>query len=209
MRPVVVGHTNHSSTLSKLRKMLEAGIPVGAVEQRANMLGLDMSLVLGNGDGEKDATKKTTTTGTDNPKGKIPPHLLNKYQRMLRNNVPLKGVQCQAFIDGEWSPEDLLQSLDENTLNEIRGIPEFYQPSSSSPRMSPMAVGRKRPRCDETESSTAVFTVQEDGNINVIARSTLAAFIRKTTPTPVQQKEEMIVIEPLPLYRILGSLQGV
>ena len=173
--------------------MLDAGIPMGAVEQRAKLEGLDMSVVLGT----QDVAEAETTTG---PSAKIPPHFLEKYQRMLRNNVPLKGVQCQAFVDGQWSPEDLLLALDGDVLAEIRGVPEFYQP-----RTVPIVVGRKRSRSDERPAS---FTVQENGTVVIAATVPLAGLIRKMIPA-FAKREETIVVEPLNLYHALGSLQGV
>jgi hypothetical protein len=171
--------------------MLEAGIPIAAVEQRAQLEGLDMSVVLGTDVVEAETTRQNS---------KIPPRFLEKYQRMLKKRVPLKAVQCQAFVDGQWSPEDLLQALDVDVLAEIRGVPEFYQP-----RTWDIMATRKRPR---SEDAPAAFTIQENGEIVIVSESPLAALIRKLIPA-ASKREKTIVVTPLTLYHALGSLQGI
>lgn len=197
---MAIHHTKRAAIVTKLRKMLSVGIPETAVAQRGELEGIDMAMIL-----SQTASPLEDDSAVEKSSPSIPPRFLEKYQRMLRNRIPLKGVQCQAFVDGQWTPEELLEALDEDVLAEIRGIPEFYQP-----RPAELAVaGRKRSRPVEI-CTAAVFEVQENGNIiSLPSESPLAALLRRLIPGLATKREEKLTVETLTLYHAMGALKGV
>eukprot|EP00574_Skeletonema_japonicum_P012330 CAMPEP_0201718278 /NCGR_PEP_ID=MMETSP0593-20130828/3826_1 /ASSEMBLY_ACC=CAM_ASM_000672 /TAXON_ID=267983 /ORGANISM="Skeletonema japonicum, Strain CCMP2506" /LENGTH=942 /DNA_ID=CAMNT_0048208537 /DNA_START=9 /DNA_END=2834 /DNA_ORIENTATION=+ len=88
-------------SVKKLRLMLKAGAPLGAVEQKASLEGIDMGSVLSSSDDDDE----------NNSRGKsqviIPEILVKKYKRMLKAGIPMDRVQQLASIETDASPEQV------------------------------------------------------------------------------------------------------
>jgi len=104
--------------VKKLRLMLQAGAPLGAVEQRAKMEGIDMSHVLSPSSSEEEAKKKDDArmvvsdteedaTSAEKKKADIPETLVKKYKRMWKAGTPLGAVQQLAGRETGASPEEV------------------------------------------------------------------------------------------------------
>ncbi|KAL7547188.1 hypothetical protein ACHAWF_010506 [Thalassiosira exigua] len=95
--------------VKKLRLMLQAGAPLGAVEQKARLEGIDMSLVLSPSDDKKE---ENAMVSEDEEEGEasaaaIPETLVKKYKRMIKAGVPLDRVQQLAGVEAGASPEQV------------------------------------------------------------------------------------------------------
>ncbi|KAL7542096.1 hypothetical protein ACHAXR_013216 [Thalassiosira sp. AJA248-18] len=102
-----------SKAVKKLRLMLQAGAPLGAVEQKAKLEGIDISLVLSPSDEGKvdEKTLVSDSEGEDGSAGAgeaaIPETLLKKYKRMIKAGVPMDRVQQLAGLEAGASPEQV------------------------------------------------------------------------------------------------------
>lgn len=182
--------------IKKLRMMLQSGIPPAAVEQKAKLLGVDMAMVLGEAK-EQDSSSEGPTS--------IPAPLLKKYKRMIKSGVPLKGVQAQAFLDGSWTPEQVVDALKDvlESSSATSQVDEQYAPrtkASHSRRISPTS----------SHKSSLPFTVQ--GDTLVFGLDTpLGALIHKTAGTvnQIRRANGTISFDAVTLYNALGALKGV
>lgn len=89
---------NSNKAVKKLKLMLKAGAPLGAVEQKAKLNGVDMSLVLSS-DEEGDKASNSQTS--------IPEILVKKYKRMLKAGLPMDRIQQLASVETNASPEEI------------------------------------------------------------------------------------------------------
>ncbi len=177
--------------IQKLRKMIQAGLPIAAVEQRAKLEGIDLSDVLEEGKEPEEQVQA----------GAIPVALAKKYRRMIQSGVPLKGVQSQAYVDGCWSPEEVVKALGEviDLQNDIHK--EQYQPR------------RSRRQRDDSVATSRYFECAADGSILCGGASVLAALVRKMIQT-VQKRGSTtegssMKVDSMTLYHAMGALQGV
>jgi hypothetical protein len=93
---------NGSTKLKKLRLLLQAGAPLGAVEQKAKLEGIDIALVL------SPSADKSEGGGEDYDEAFILPEtLVKKYKRMTKAGVPMDRVQHLAGIETGASPEQI------------------------------------------------------------------------------------------------------
>lgn len=93
---------NGSTKLKKLRLLLQAGAPLGAVEQKAKLEGIDIALVL------SPSADKSKGGGEDYEEAFILPEtLVKKYKRMTKAGVPMDRVQQLAGIETGASPEQI------------------------------------------------------------------------------------------------------
>lgn len=119
--------TDRSRGVKKLRLMLQAGAPLGAVEQKAKIEGVNMDLVLspqhrssGSDDDEdgKDASSVVLVSDVEDSRGGgeddanaavacIPETLVKKYRRMLKAGVPFEGVHQLAMNESGASAEEV------------------------------------------------------------------------------------------------------
>ena len=74
----------------KLRLMLKAGAPLGAVQQKAKLEGVDMAIVLSSSSDENKVNNELTM---------IPEILIKKYKRMLKAGITMDRVQQLASIE--------------------------------------------------------------------------------------------------------------
>lgn len=107
---------SNAKQVKKLRLMLQAGAPLGAVEQKAKLEGIDMSLVL-------SPSKFESADGADQMEDgatmvMIPETLLKKYKRMRKAGLPLDRVQQLAGIEAGVSPEQVALILKEEEARE-------------------------------------------------------------------------------------------
>jgi len=94
-------HKNSSisnKSVKKLRLMLKAGAPLGAVEQKARLEGVDMAIVLSSSSDENNVNNEMTM---------IPDILIKKYKRMLKAGITMDRVQQLASIETGASPEEV------------------------------------------------------------------------------------------------------
>ena len=87
-----------SKQVKKLRLMLQAGAPLGAVEQKARLDGIDMALVLSPSEEKKEDSNDAKAAVNDIDEEKeavvaIPEILVKKYKRMIKCGVPMDRVQ--------------------------------------------------------------------------------------------------------------------
>lgn len=102
------GRAAHGKRVKKLRLMLQAGAPLGAVEQRAKLEGIDMALVLSPSDEKKEDDKVGAGREGDDQEGvPIPETLVKKYKRMVKAGVPLDRVHQLAGVEAGASPEQV------------------------------------------------------------------------------------------------------
>lgn len=201
----------NQSMIQTLRKMIQAGLPMGAVEQRAKLEGIDFADVLGESkevveDEEEQEQVPTTTI--------IPPSFVKKYRRMIQSGVPLKGVQSKAYLDGCWSPEDIMKVLGDLIDPKNNHHHDQYQPR------------RHRRERDGTGTNAPLkyFDCADDGSISCQASSLLGSLVRKmtltvqkrgstttttTTTTTSTSAGVTMQVDSLTLYHALGALQGV
>ena len=91
----------NGAKLKKLRLLLQAGAPLGAVEQKAKLEGIDIALVL------SPSGDKNEGGGEEDEKAFIPETLVKKYRRMIKVGVPIDRVQQLAGIETGASPEQV------------------------------------------------------------------------------------------------------
>lgn len=89
----------NGTKLKKLRLLLQAGAPLGAVEQKAKLEGIDIALVL------SPSVDKNEGGDEEDEKAFIPETLVKKYRRMIKVGVPIDRVQQLAGIETGASPE--------------------------------------------------------------------------------------------------------
>lgn len=89
---------NSNKAVKKLKLMLKAGAPLGAVEQNAKLNGVDMSLVLSSDEEGSEAPNCQTS---------IPEILVKKYKRMLKAGLPMDRIQQLASIEINASAEEI------------------------------------------------------------------------------------------------------
>jgi hypothetical protein len=82
----------------KLRLMLKAGAPLGDVQQKAKLEGVDMAIVLSSSSDENKVNNELTM---------IPEILIKKYKRMLKAGITMDRVQQLASIETGASPEEV------------------------------------------------------------------------------------------------------
>mmetsp|Transcript_29519 Transcript_29519/g.59341 ORF Transcript_29519/g.59341 Transcript_29519/m.59341 type:complete len:900 (+) Transcript_29519:399-3098(+) len=87
-----------NKSVKKLRLMLKAGAPLGAVEQKAKLEGVDMAIVLSSSSDENNV---------NNDLKMIPDILIKKYKRMLKAGITMDRVQQLASIETGASPEEV------------------------------------------------------------------------------------------------------
>ena len=80
----------NGTKLKKLRLLLQAGAPLGAVEQKAKLEGIDIALVL------SPSPDKNEGGGEEEVKAFIPETLVKKYRRMIKVGVSMDRVQHLA-----------------------------------------------------------------------------------------------------------------
>jgi hypothetical protein len=90
------GDKNNNKSVKKLRLMLKAGAPLGAIEQKAKLEGVDMAIVLSSSSDENNG---------DNGYQTIPEILIKKYKRMLKAGIAMDRIQQLASIETGASPE--------------------------------------------------------------------------------------------------------
>jgi hypothetical protein len=179
--------------IQKLRKMIQAGLPIAAVEQRAKLEGINLADILEESKESDDDDLVETSP--------IPSSLVKKYRRMLQSGVPLKGVQSKAFLDGGWSPEQVAMIL-RDAIDERNDIhKDQYQPRP---------IRRQR---NEVLPAPTFFEKGKDGSVTFQSSSLLGALVRKMVQT-VQKRgvinhAKVMQVDSLTLYHSLGALQGV
>ena len=92
--------------------MLQAGAPLGAVEQKTKLEGIDMALVLSPSDEGKDGDGKTVVSDNEAriaaaAAAAIPETLVKEYKRMIKAGVPMDRVQQLAGVETGASPEQV------------------------------------------------------------------------------------------------------
>jgi len=105
-----------------------------AVKQRAHLAGIDMRAVLQYQEEEKDEqhpddkdivrnnkgnASKASSSSYSSPFLSLPPTLISKYKRMLKSGVPLPAVQQLAFVEGGWSPDQIIQIFESTVVRPI------------------------------------------------------------------------------------------
>lgn len=125
--------------VKKLRLMLQAGAPLGAVEQKARLEGVDMSLVLSppsdevaDEDDGRAVVSDGEEQGDEGGISSIPETLVRKYKRMLKAGVPLDRVQQLAGIEAGASPEEVVAAVAQERSGEKKKAAE----RSEDPRMA-------------------------------------------------------------------------
>lgn len=195
--------TANRGMIKKLRMMVQMGIPLEYVEQRAKVEGMDLSVVLG------DNKQQAEEEGTE-PQSVIPTPLIKKYKRMIKSGVPLKGVQSQAFVDGRWTPEQVVAALGDALDPKADMHKDQYQPRRPK-------LPRRQPEELSSEAAATVtaehFQCAPGGMISFPGDSLLSALVRKMVQTVQKRvatnKDATMVIDSLTLYHALGALQGV
>ncbi len=91
----------NGTKLKKLRLLLQAGAPLGAVQQKAKLDGIDIALVL------SPSADKNEEGGEEDGKTFIPETLVKKYTRMIKAGVHMDCVQHLAGIETGASPEQV------------------------------------------------------------------------------------------------------
>ncbi len=112
----VIGNGN--TRLKKLRLLLQAGAPLGAVEQRAKIEGIDIALVL-----SPSADANEERLGEEDAVVFIPETLIKKYKRMIKAGVPVDRVEQLAAIETGATPE-LVASVIKGTGHEKAHVVE-------------------------------------------------------------------------------------
>lgn len=115
-----------------------------AVKQRAKMAGIDMRVVLQQQHDDEDEKEEEQQEEKDPHKGRgdeetnlyqgdiikgspsLSPVLISKYKRMLKCGVPLAAVQQLAFVEGGWSPEQIVQIFECAVVIESRRRRRHY-----------------------------------------------------------------------------------
>jgi len=94
--------------------MLQAGAPLGAVEQKTKLEGIDMALVLSPSDEGKDGNEKAVVSDNEEETAAaaaaaaaIPETLVKEYKRMIKAGVPMDRVQQLAGVETGASPEQV------------------------------------------------------------------------------------------------------
>lgn len=111
-RKHVGSNEGYAKKVKKLRLMLQAGAPLGAVEQKAKLEGIDISVVLSpksGGDGAEQAS--VTDDEGELSSIAIPVTLEKKYKRMFKAGVPLDRIQQLAGVETSASPEKVASLL--------------------------------------------------------------------------------------------------
>ena len=172
--------------MKKLRMMLQTGIPMAAVEQRAKLEGIEMAEVLGQNKNKMMKRKNNTSTLT------IPTPLLKKYKRMIKSGVPLQAVQTQASLDGRWTPDQVQEAL-----SDLLEDPDK----------------KKTPNASPPQHAHTYFTCHDKDLLSFPGASPLAALVRKMVQTVQKRvttsKDDSMVVDTRTLYHALGALQGV
>ncbi|KAL7502880.1 hypothetical protein ACHAXN_001232 [Cyclotella atomus] len=103
----MMGGNSPNAKVKKLRLLLQAGAPLGAVEQKARMEGVDIKLVL---------SHSSSNNGKEGEElqAAIPEMLLKKYKRMIKAGLPLDRVQQLAGVETGVSPEEIERILGNN-----------------------------------------------------------------------------------------------
>jgi len=130
------GRYASNKQVKKLRLMLQAGAPLGAVEQKAGLEGIDMALVLSPSEEKavdeaeaSDAEEGGDPAATAAP---IPETLVRKYKRMIKAGVPRDRVEQLASVEAGASPEQVVSILEEASAGRGDGDEKKEQPSSSN-----------------------------------------------------------------------------
>ena len=200
------------SQRKKLRLMLQAGLPMAAVEQKAKLHGIDMSSVL---EERNEGAVEKGAVDDDMGETTIPAPLIKKYKRMIKSGVPLMGVQAQASVDGggRWTPEEVADILADVLDSTNAAHSHHYMPRHKLPR-------RKASNPDEAlallenAAANAVEAFSCDGSkVSFAGKSNLAALVRKMAQT-VQKRsstsmDATMIVDDLTLYNALGALKGV
>ena len=117
---------NSYKAVKKLKLMLKAGAPLGAVEQKAKMDGVDMSLVLSSNEEDVRAIENQTS---------IPEILVKKYKRMLKAGLPMDRIQQLASIETNASPEQIEAIVSAAPSVAATGITEKLEQTAQQRRM--------------------------------------------------------------------------
>lgn len=106
-------HQQHRAQIKKLRMMIQAGLPVAAVQQKIQVLGLPVTMdqVLQKDNAPNGTATATTSSNDKNESCIIPTPLKKKYKRMIKAGVPLQAVQTMARVDGKFTPQQLTAAL--------------------------------------------------------------------------------------------------
>ena len=108
--------TSPNAKVKKLRLLLQAGAPLGAVEQKARIEGVDMELVLSPSNAKPN---NNDSMERDELQLAIPETLLKKYKRMMKAGLPLDRVQQLAGVEAGVSPEEVERVLGNNNGSRI------------------------------------------------------------------------------------------
>ena len=200
--------------VKKLRMMLQAGLPMAAVEQKAKLEGIDMSLVLG--EANEQAADEPKTSDEDAVNNTIPDPLIKKYKRMIKSGVPLMGVQATATIDGHgrWTPADVAKAL-EDVLDTTKDThSQHYAARTKLPRRQASDTEEALASLENAAAQVVeAFSPVDDDKVSFPANSNLATLVRKMAQTVLKRastsKDSTMVVDNRTLYNALGALKGV
>jgi hypothetical protein len=106
------GDKHNNKSVKKLRLMLKAGAPLGAVEQKALLEGIDMAIVLSSSSDENIGENYYQT---------IPEILIKKYKRMIKAGIAMNRIKQLASIETGVSPEEVESIVTSATPEAVGG----------------------------------------------------------------------------------------
>ncbi|KAL3774378.1 hypothetical protein ACHAW5_009075 [Stephanodiscus triporus] len=176
---------NGSTKLKKLRLLLQAGAPLGAVEQKAKLEGIDIALVL------SPSAGKSEGGGEDDDEAFIPETLVKKYKRMIKAGVPMDRVQQLAGIETGASPEQIATII-QGIGREKAGVKEE---SVMNPLMSKFQLMQKAeiPLMIATQNELGKALGEEEVSDLPVPRN----FIKENAVEEDNKKSTHSVVNPL------------
>lgn len=172
----------NGAKLKKLRLLLQAGAPLGAVEQKAKLEGIDIALVL------SPSGDKNEGGGEEDEKAFIPETLVKKYRRMIKVGVPIDRVQQLAGIETGASPEQvasIIQGIgrgktgvkEESIVNPL--LSKFLRMQNAGIPLIAIQNAARLQGCDIYELNKALGEEGQDVRREVIDLSVLNKVIKK------------------------------
>lgn len=105
----------YSTKVKKLRLLLQAGAPLGAVEQKARLDGVDIAAVL-----SPRREHDTDDEGESSQERGMPETLRKKYKRMIKVGVPMDRVCQLAAVEAGLSEDTVMALLGNDQPVKVR-----------------------------------------------------------------------------------------
>jgi hypothetical protein len=199
--------------LKRLRSMVKNGVPIGAVEQRARLEGIDPTLLLPDANESEEPKKKSPQKITDGHK-KSP---LTKYRKMLEAGIPMAAVEQRAVtvdgVDPALFRKAFREEIDSSVEDE-KQEPDLTEEDGEEKQVvevEPAVVIEANDTGKEDETPDSLFHFV-GASVEFSNGTDLTRLVTKMVQTISKRpigSQQQLTVSTRTLYHALGAFRGV